>query len=101
MIFLSVGNTVCTYVGLRESGRGQEGSRACLSLLASGFVFGVLRLMSLHVCLPARYVGTRQAGIRSAASCQIQKSLCSINQRERCSQFPVSFLPPNIVQASR
>lgn len=32
-------------------------------------------LMSMHVCLPAQYVRTRQAGISSANTCQIQKTL--------------------------
>ena len=60
----------------------------------------VPHLMSMHVCLPAQYVRTRQAGISSATTCQIQETLWSINQSERWSELPVSFLPPNMVQAS-
>lgn len=83
-------------------GSGQVAQLVVLSLLEmeTRFLFSVPRLMSMHVCLPAQYVRTRQAGISSATTCQIQKTLWSINQSERWSELPASFLPPNMVQAS-
>lgn len=91
-----------SYIWLGQESMGSQ--RVVLSLAwnrdQSWFLYSVLRLMPMHVCLPGQYVRTRQAGMSLATTCQIQKTLWSINQSERWSELPVSFLPPNMVQAS-